>query len=115
MKSLKRVSCGGNSVPFNGLLNLTNFLPSNHNEFYRYQGSLTTPPCTESVVWLILKHGLLIGKNQLKKFRELKQYDCSTPIMNNWRNIQSVNGRRVDRAIVSFVASQVHIETVYLP
>lgn len=115
IKSLKRVTCGGTSVSFNGLLNLTNFLPSNINEFYRYQGSLTTPPCTESVLWLILKHGLLIGKNQLKKFRELKQSDCTTPIMNNWRNVQPINGRRIDRATVSSIATHTLLtETVYL-
>lgn len=39
---------------------------------------------------------------QLKMFRNLKQGDCRSPILNNWRNIQAVNGRKVDKTSVSF-------------
>jgi len=34
---------------------LKKVLPQNTNEFYRYNGSLTTPNCQEIVVWTIFK------------------------------------------------------------
>ncbi len=33
--------------------------------FYRYQGSLTTPPCTENVVWTVLKDKLPVTDKQV--------------------------------------------------
>ena len=121
LSQLPSVECGGQAAPFNDQISLTHFLPSNRKEFYRYQGSLTTPPCSESVTWIILKHGLLISKAQLKKIRELKQHNCQTPIGNNWRNLQPAHGRRIEKAVqVSDEASpstagQSPIASVYTP
>ncbi|VAV82325.1 Carbonic anhydrase, alpha class [hydrothermal vent metagenome] len=39
--------------------------------YYRYAGSLTTPPCTESVTWLVLKSPIEISKDQLKAYRKI--------------------------------------------
>ena len=96
--NLKNVKCGGESIKMRESFSLSSFLPSSRLEFYRYQGSLTTPPCSETVTWIILKRGLLIGRNQLKQLRDLRQQDCQTPILNNWRNIQKTNGRRVSKS-----------------
>jgi hypothetical protein len=48
-----------------------NFLPSslipdNDDEFYRYEGSLTTPPCYESVIWTIMKETIPVSKAQVR-------------------------------------------------
>ena len=37
-------------------------------EYYRFNGSLTTPPCTEGVKWMVLKQPLTISKAQVEKF-----------------------------------------------
>ena len=37
----------------------------NLDEYYRYMGSLTTPPCTQGLYWHVLKEPLDIGAEQL--------------------------------------------------
>lgn len=41
-------------------------LPDDRHTFFRYHGSLTTPPCTESVIWTILHKTVPISKLQVK-------------------------------------------------
>ena len=42
------------------------FLASQTNEFYRYQGSLTTPPCSEAVVWTVFQNKNTVSSSQVK-------------------------------------------------
>lgn len=35
----------------------------NRKEFYRYDGSLTTPQCNEAVVWTVFKESVKVNKN----------------------------------------------------
>ena len=42
----------------------------NLNDFWRYQGSLTTPPCTENIIWTIFKEPIIFIENELESFRE---------------------------------------------
>lgn len=92
-----RVRCAGQSVNVTNAISLSSFLPNNLRDFYRYQGSLTTPPCNETVTWILLKQIVPIGQEQLKRLRELMSEDCKTPIGNNWRKLQKPNGRKVSR------------------
>ena len=54
---------------------------------YRYQGSLTTPPCTEGVNWTVLKQPITLSSEQLKDLREAHP--------DNNRPIQPRNNRPV--------------------
>ena len=54
-------------------------------EFYSYEGSLTTPPCTEGVTFYILKSSVSISKNQVDTF----------PFKMNARPTQPLNGRKI--------------------
>lgn len=76
---------------------LHNLLPSNVDHFFSYSGSLTTPGCDEVVEWTIFKERIPISSNQLKQFRELIAGDGST-LQDNFRSLQSLNGRMVYRS-----------------
>ena len=49
------------------ILNLADFLPENR-AYYTYQGSLTTPPCSEIVRWLILDEAVEVSAAQIEAF-----------------------------------------------
>ncbi|XP_060085574.1 uncharacterized protein LOC132564986, partial [Ylistrum balloti] len=50
---------------------LRDFLPEDTSKYYRYNGSLTTPGCFESVIWTIFEDKQTISFKQLSKFRNL--------------------------------------------
>jgi len=54
-------------------------IPENR-EYYRYNGSLTTPPCTEGVRWIVMKKPLTVSKKQIKRFKELVPYSNNRPV-----------------------------------
>ncbi|EMC48192.1 putative carbonic anhydrase precursor [Streptococcus mutans SA38] len=56
--------------------------------YYNFEGSLTTPPCTEGVNWIVFKKQENISKAQVKKFSKTLGY-------NNNRPIQKLNGREI--------------------
>lgn len=62
-------------------------MPSNPS-YYRYTGSLTTPPCTEGVKWVVFKTPLTASTAQIE------QLERALPHLNN-RPLQSQFGRVV--------------------
>ncbi|XP_063395879.1 carbonic anhydrase 2-like [Mytilus trossulus] len=68
------------------------------DRYYRYKGSLTTPPCFESVTWTMFEETIPISESQLRQFRNLKEAKPSHKIVNNFRPTQMLNGRRVSRS-----------------
>lgn len=51
----------------------------NHESYYRYSGSLTTPPCTEGVRWFILKTAETIAAAQAANFVDWIGEDARGP------------------------------------
>ncbi|XP_048770910.2 carbonic anhydrase 1-like [Ostrea edulis] len=115
-----------NDVKLNGSMSeLTGFsmdsmLPfskGNADRFYRYSGSLTTPPCYESVVWTIFEKTIPISNAQLEMFRKLQE--DTTPnsnhvIIDNFRPVQALNGRSVTRSFELSSASGFQISGLAL-
>ncbi|XP_071093104.1 carbonic anhydrase 2-like [Haliotis cracherodii] len=48
-------------------------LPEDFHGFYRYEGSLTTPPCSETVLWTLFTETIEVAEEQLEKFRHIKR------------------------------------------
>lgn len=60
----------------------------NDMHYYRYSGSLTTPPCSEGVIWIVMKQPIEISKSQIQAFV------TSLKGQNN-RPLQPLNGRQI--------------------
>lgn len=70
----------------NGTINASNFLPAD-KDYYTYAGSLTTPPCSQGVKWIVLKNPITVSQAQIDAFTNLYQV--------NARPIQDLNLRGV--------------------
>jgi carbonic anhydrase len=77
----------GEQVTVDGLsLDLPALLPAKKG-YYSFEGSLTTPPCSEGVKWMVLKEPVKLSPQQIKAFRQV--YNA------NARPLQPLNGRVV--------------------
>jgi carbonic anhydrase len=64
-----------------------NMMLPDDRRYYTYMGSLTTPPCSEGVLWLVLKQPAQLSADQLAVFTRLYPM--------NARPIQQASGRMV--------------------
>ncbi|KAJ6408282.1 hypothetical protein OIU84_011572 [Salix udensis] len=58
---------------------------------YRYIGSLSTPPCTEGVIWTVVKKVRTVSRKQVNLLRDVVDDGYQA----NARPIQALNGRAV--------------------
>merc|ERR1711971_973047 len=65
-----------------------------HSGYFTYLGSLTTPPCSESVTWIVFREPLPASEFQLESFRLLWD-ENGDRIVNNFRNVQHLSNRTV--------------------
>ncbi len=49
-------------------------------DYYRYNGSLTTPPCTEGVTWLVMKNPVTASLEQIERFAEAVHHPNNRPV-----------------------------------
>ena len=76
----------GDEVAARATLDLNALLPSERG-YYTYMGSLTTPPCSEGVLWMVMKQPVGISSEQIGIFSRLYPM--------NARPIQSASGRLI--------------------
>jgi carbonic anhydrase len=56
--------------------------------YYKYEGSVTAPPCTEGVTWFVLRTPMTVSTEQIAAFARLYPHDV--------RPVQPLNGRVVE-------------------
>jgi carbonic anhydrase len=82
---------GGDEVAVPSVhINLADAL-THTGRYYTYPGSLTTPPCSETVTWLVLHDFAQLSNGQLEALR--------TILGNNFRPLQERNGRTIRSSV----------------
>jgi len=77
-------------------LPLQQILASPSNSYFRYVGSLTTPPCSRSVIWSVFESPQSISTSQLNQLRSIRfTKGLRRDILGNNRPPQPINRRRI--------------------
>ena len=68
-------------------LSVSQLLPADR-DYYRFNGSLTTPPCSEGVWWLVIKEPVSVSRQQVEAFKKVMGHPNNRPV-------QPVNARPI--------------------
>jgi carbonic anhydrase len=79
----------GDEVRGGSRIDLSQLLPEDRR-YYTYMGSLTTPPCSEGVLWMVLKQPVQVSMEQVAIFSRLYPM--------NARPIQQADGRLIKQS-----------------
>ncbi|CAF2726792.1 unnamed protein product [Rotaria sp. Silwood2] len=69
-------------------------------DFWRYEGSLTTPPCTEGIIWTIFKEPITFVENEFKVFRQNIYFE-------DYRRPQPLYSRKIYRNFLNETLSPI--------
>lgn len=103
VKLLPFIPYKGQNVNIRDKINCTKFLPGNRS-YFTYDGSLTTPPCYESVNWIVFEEPVEISLQQLAAFRSMKSFNRGSAcpcdelkgcMVDNFRPCCEINDRTV--------------------
>uniref|UniRef100_A0A3P9KBM5 Carbonic anhydrase n=1 Tax=Oryzias latipes TaxID=8090 RepID=A0A3P9KBM5_ORYLA len=80
--------------------NIRALLPARLDEYYRYDGSLTTPPCYPSVLWTVFRNTMTVSQKQFNAlatalYSSSAQDSATIPLQSNYRKPQLVDSRIV--------------------
>jgi len=79
----------GEEQPARGVIDLNHLLPPDRR-YYTYMGSLTTPPCTEGVTWVVMRQPVPVSQEQIDIFARLYPM--------NARPVQQAAGRMIKQS-----------------
>lgn len=80
----------GEALPAQVQIDLNQLLPADRG-YYTYMGSLTTPPCTEGVLWMVMRQPVALSPQQLGIFARLYPM--------NARPLQAGSGRVIKESL----------------
>ena len=77
----------GQSEQVKDMINPAGLLPADRG-YWTYMGSLTTPPCTEGVRWIVFEQPISMSRMQLRQFADIFRV--------NSRPLQDTHGRKIE-------------------
>ncbi|KAL7977565.1 hypothetical protein Chor_009514 [Crotalus horridus] len=96
---LNKIPEKNNSWDLNGEFSLGGFLKTaDVSSYYRYKGSLTSPNCEESVIWIVFLEPIGIPYHVVEKMTNSLYFTTiqeNRRMQNNFRFVQPLNGRKV--------------------
>nr|XP_008121466.1 PREDICTED: carbonic anhydrase 9 [Anolis carolinensis] len=78
-----------------GGFDVAQLLPPDLGRYFRYNGSLTTPPCFQTVNWTIFNQTLRLSPQQITVLEDTLRGDGDHPLHGNFRLPQDLYGRTV--------------------
>ncbi|KFO05930.1 Carbonic anhydrase 9, partial [Balearica regulorum gibbericeps] len=94
LQHLYKIQREGEEVLVPGF-NIAGLLPANLKFYFHYNGSLTTPPCYQTVKWTVFNQTMLLSRDQMSTLVKTLKNDDNKPLQNNYRLVQDLHGRRV--------------------
>lgn len=101
---LEEIQYREQNIPLPRELPVVELLPEDIDKYWTYQGSFCTPPCYETVTWVVFETPIFISSKVLQMFRELKCYgenetrpddEHDGEIVINRRPYQPIGARKV--------------------
>ena len=81
----------GASVALNNGPIAPDYVPVSLN-YYGYEGSLTTPPCTQGVRWIVMQHIGTVSKEQVNELQKLSHGPNNRPVQSlGERDVRVIN------------------------
>ncbi|XP_075428962.1 carbonic anhydrase 9-like isoform X2 [Ascaphus truei] len=94
LSHLREVEEEGKSIEIPGF-DIHGLLPQRLDRYYRYNGSLTTPPCYQSVNWTLFNQTVSLSQEQLAVLENTVHSEHDHILQLNFREPQRLNGRHV--------------------
>lgn len=102
LSHLEEISEEGSKIEIPGL-DVSALLPSDLSRYYRYEGSLTTPPCSQGVIWTVFNETVKLSAKQLHTLSVSLWGPRDSRLQLNFRATQPLNGRTIE---ASFPAAE---------
>lgn len=113
LSHLEEIAEEGSKIEIPGL-DVSALLPSDLSRYYRYEGSLTTPPCSQGVIWTVFNETVKLSAKQLHTLSVSLWGLRDSRLQLNFRATQPLNGRTIEASFPAVADSSpepVHVNS----
>nr|XP_045016484.1 carbonic anhydrase 9 isoform X2 [Jaculus jaculus] len=104
LSHLEEIAEEGSQIKIPGL-DVSALLPSDLSRYFRYEGSLTTPPCSQGVIWTVFNQTVKLSARQLHILSVSLWGHHNSRLQLNFRAMQPLNGRIIEASFPAGVDS----------